>query len=236
MQFGRKKSFIEQAQGVAEDVLSATAEALTEAREKAGPALADTREKAAPVIAEARERATEKALEAKEKAAPMIAEARTQAATRTAEARSKAAPVIAEARERATERALEAKEAGAVRLAELRGEEPPKRSRGIVKKVLVVTGLAAVGGIVFSVLRGKKEDNWESSYQPSSAPSTAGQAPEGGLAAAATQAQDEESGDDAAGSVPGESIADQNEEPHPASTPDEPAEVVDVEGEDESKA
>ena len=35
--------------------------------------------------------------------------------------------------------------------------------------------------------------------------------------------------DDAAGATPGEAIADAAEEPHPVTTPDEPAEVVDVE-------
>lgn len=123
MQFGKDK-FIEQAHEIADDVRSATTEALNEAKDKAGPALAETREKAAPLLAEAKERAQE------------------------------------------------AQEAGAAKLAELRGEEPEPKKGSWVKRILIVTGLAGIGALVYKKTQGKQEANWQSSYQP--APSSSG--------------------------------------------------------------
>lgn len=146
-----KNTFIEQAHEIAEDVRSATTDALNDAKEKAGPALAETRDKAGPLLAEARE-----------KAAPIVAEAR-----------EKAAPIMAEAKERA----VEAREAGVAKVAELRGEEPEPKTGSWVKRLLIVTGLAGVAALIYKKTQGKQEVNWQSSYQPTPAASPTSAAP-----------------------------------------------------------
>lgn len=235
MHFGRKKTLFEQASEFAEDVLATTAEALHEAREKAGPALAEARDKAAPRIAEARDTAVVRAAEAREKAAPVVADARDRAAVRAAEARAKAAPLLADARERAAEQAAAAREAGAVKAARLRGEEPEKKG-GLLKKLFLVGGLAAIGGVVYSKMKGQQESSWQSSYVPTPPPSSTGTAATTGSAGAAgagvagsAATGPQVVADDQAGAGPDESLADQAEAPHAATTPDDPAEVVDVE-------
>lgn len=171
MQSGKQK-FIEQAQDFADDVRSATSEALNEAKEKAGPAIAETREKAAPFIAEA-----------KEKAAPIVAEAK--------------------------DRAADAREASVAKVAELRGVEPEPKKGSWIKRILIVSGLAGVGVLVYKKIQGKQEVNWQSSYQPvpthkpaAPAPSSpaAGTTPASGVGAdssAAAEGEDVEKKDDA---------------------------------------
>ena len=127
----------------------------------------------------------------------------------------------------------------ALRLAELRGEEPEPEKGGRWKKLLVLTGLIALAGFAAAKLKGKRDDNWQSSYQPSTAPGastagvgTAGAATGAGVGAAGTGAVIT---DDTAGSDPAESLSDQRETPHTATTPDQPVEVVEVEEIDETR-
>jgi len=64
---------------------------------------------------------------------------------------------------------------------------------------------------------GGQSDNWQSSYTPTPTPApTPAPAPT-------------DTADDEGGASPDEAIADQAEAPHPVTTPDEPASVVDVE-------
>lgn len=96
-------------------------------------------------------------------------------------------------------------------------EAKSHKGRGRLKKLLFLGALAAVVAVVVKKLRGDSAaDNWQSAYVPTPPP-TARPTP-----AAATPADDE------AGAGPDEAAADAAAEPHEPTTPDEPAEVVDV--------
>jgi hypothetical protein len=151
--------------------------------------------------------------DAKEKAGPAVKDARAKAAPLVADARAKAAPVVADVAARAQEAAAQAKEAADARVATLRGEEPPKKGGRFKKFVLFAAVASAVGFVAKKLQGGKETDNWQSSYVPKPAPAPA-------PAPAPTK--------DTGGSSPDEAIADAAEEPHQATTPEEPADVVDV--------
>ncbi|WP_067430161.1 sunset domain-containing protein [Nocardioides jensenii] len=222
----RKKNLIDSANELADDLrpriesaMETARDAVDQAREAAGPLLQDAREKAAPLIADARERAAE----AREKAAPYIAEGRSLAAEKAGEAREKAVPLLAEGRALATEKAITGRDAAVAKVNELRGIEPePQKKGGKLKKLVLVGVLAGVGGLVFKKLRGGQGagDNWQSSYVPAPPPSPAQKTAAG---APADRAED-----DAAAATPDEALADAADAPHADTTPDNPAEVVDL--------
>lgn len=206
MAFRKKKSLIDQASDyidqVRPQVESAVASALDAAEEfyekTARPALVDAREKAGPALADARE-----------KAAPYVAEARERATAALADARDQAAPLVAAGAERAGDVAAQAKEAADARVAQLRGEEKKKGSK--LRKLAIFAALAGAVGFVAKKLQGGGQNaNWQSSYVPTPAPSPG----------SAT--------DDAGAAAPDEALSDAADEPQPVTTPDEPAEVVDL--------
>ncbi|PVG84098.1 hypothetical protein DDE18_00145 [Nocardioides gansuensis] len=119
--------------------------------------------------------------------------------------------------------------------------------------MLLLGGLLAIGGAVYAKLRGQQHSNsWQSSYTPtpppssagSSTPSTAPGAAVTGTAPGGTDALEdpltdplppsggtyggETVSDDIGGAEPGEALSDAAEHPHRATTPDDPAESVDV--------
>lgn len=230
MAFRKKKSLLDQAadyveavrpkvegavsdaRDAVEDFYEKTARpALLDAKDKAGPALADARDKAAPYVAEARERATTALSDARENAGPALADAR-----------AKAAPYVSAAAERASDVAAQAKEAADARVAQLKGEEPKKKGSKL-KKIAIFAALAgAVGFIAKKLQGGGQNDNWQSSYVPTPAPAPA--APKAAPKAA----------DDAGAAGPDEAISDAADEPQPVTTPDDPAEVVDLDPTDEA--
>jgi len=254
MPFRRKKSLMDRAhdyvEQVSETVLPHLESAWEQAVDKAGPVITDAREKTQPLIAEGRALAaekasvgaalaSEKATEAREKAAPLIAEARATASEKASVGAALAA-----------ERAAASRDVAAAKVNELRGVEP-EPSGGRLKKFLLLGGLLALGGVVFSKLRAKQdaEANWQSSYvppAPPAAPSTP-QAPASAPVTPATTSGDPLSdpltddvtsddvvtaeppaAEDVGGGAPGEAISDQAEEAHEATTPDAPAEVIDI--------
>lgn len=194
---------VESALDSARDFVNDTAlPALSDARDKAGPALADARDKAGPALADARA-----------KAAPVVAEARGKAAANLAEARDKAAPLIAQGASVAAERASAARVLADAKVAELKGE--PVKKKGKLKKFLLFGAVAGGVALVAKKLQdGAGKDNWQSSYTPAPPPAPVPSAP--------TPVED------IAGSTPGEAVSDSVETPHAVSTPDDPAEVVDV--------
>ena len=104
------------------------------------------------------------------------------------------------------------------KVAELGGEQPKKKSK--LKRVLLL-GLVA-GGAAFVAKRlqgGGGSDNWQSSYVPNPAPTPA--------ASAAAQPSVEDTG----GASPDEALSDEAEAPHEVTTPDEPADVVEIDPE-----
>jgi hypothetical protein len=168
-------------------------------------AVATAREKAGPTIADARD-----------KAAPYISDARDKAGPAIAAGAAVAAEKIAEGAAYAAEKAAAGAEAAADKVSEV--AEPKKKKGGKLRKLVLFTGIAAAAAFIASRLRGGKESqNWQSSYSPTPAPTPVPTPPP----AARTE-------DDEAGASPGEAIADQAESPHPVTTPDDPADVVEV--------
>jgi vacuolar-type H+-ATPase subunit H len=218
------------------------------ARDKAGPVLAEAREKAGPVLTEAREKAAPYVKEAREKAAPYVKDARQKAGPVIADARGKAAPVVAEAQDWFSSEVLptlsaalaavdeatedvreEARKRGLAATAALKGElEPPKKSHKL-RNLLLMIGLGGLVAAVAKKLSARQpETAWQSSYTPPPAPAAPAPVDETPTATAAAAAAAGHSGDDEAAAAPGEAAADAGEEPHPATTPDNPAEEIDL--------
>ena len=262
MPFGRKKSLMDRAHDyveqlsdqLTETVIPQLESAWEQAVDKAGPAIADARDKATPLIEEGRARAAEaatagaavaaaKAGEAKEKAVPLLAEYRATAAERA----SAAAAIAAE-------QAASTRDAAIAKANELRGIEP-EPSGGKLKKFLLISGLLAIGGVVFSKLRARQDQSagWQSTYTPPAPAKPATTASPAAAAAPVTPATttvdpdadplndpiddvtaddvvtvDPPATDDVGGGAPGEAISDAVEEAHDATTPDEPAEIIDL--------
>lgn len=230
MVFRKKQSstLMESAAELADQVRPKIESAVETAREKLGPVVAEAREKAGPALADAREQAAVQLADAREKAGPALADAREKAAEQLADAKKKAAPVIAEGRKGAAKKAASGKAMAAAGLATIApGMAPQKKKGGRLKKVLLLGGLLAIGGVVFKKLRGdRSQSNWQSSYTPSTSGSagTVSDSPAAGSAAAAASA----SADDAGAASPDEALSDAAAGPHVDTTPDAPAEVVDL--------
>jgi hypothetical protein len=210
----RKKSLIDQAAEIIDDAKPKIESAVTTAKDKTLPLLADAKDKAAPVLADAKAKAAPVIADARAKAGPALAEGAAIAADKASVGAALAAEKAAIARDLAAEKAAVGRDLAATKVAELKGEKPKKGGR--LKKLLLVTGLAAAGGFVYKKLRSDAtEDNWQSSYVPTPAPP-------------ATPAAPQADADDAGGSSPDEAIADAAETPHAVSTPDDPAETVTI--------
>ena len=251
MRLRKKKSLIEQAgdyvESVVDTVRPQVEAALAEAREKAGPAIADARTKATPYLLEARDRAVELGSEARDRAVELGTEAREKAGPALADARRKAAPVVAAG---TTFAAAKAEDLGARtsaglagasaavtdkvggKVATLKGEQPAKGSK--LKKVVLVAGIAGVVAVVARKLQGGSDSSsWQSSYVPSAPPKAA---PTPSVPTPAAGADDTsvdravDTSNDPGGSAPDEALADQAEGAHEVTTPDSPAEVIDIEG------
>ena len=149
-------------------------------------------------------------IDAKDKATPVIVDARDKAT-------SKAAPLIASGQALASEKATAAKTVADAKVAQLKGEPAPKKGSKL-KKIVFFTALAGAVAFAAKKLQGGKAEsnNWQSSYVPTPPPPST-PAPVGTPA------------DDTGGSSPDEALADAAEAPHPVTTPDEPADVVDLE-------
>ncbi len=215
MRIRRKKSLIEQAADYVEAAVDRAGPILADAKDKAGAAFADAREQAGPVLADARDKAVAKAgptlVDARDKATPLIA----QSAALAAEKASQAADL-------ASAKAAEGKELASAKAAELTGK-PKKKHR--LRKLVIFGGLAALLGVAVRKLRASAdEENWQSSYTPTPAPRDADRTdtPIADAAAASTEGADE------GGAGPDEALADAVDESHDVTTPDEPADVVDV--------
>jgi hypothetical protein len=247
----KKKSLVDRAVDSASDAVDAALpvieSAVTQVREQvrdlskdaaagAKDLAKDTRTKAAPLIADTKVLAGEIAEATREVAIP---KAKSAAAAGAATAAGIAAS---------------GKELAAAKVAEVKGE-PPKRKSRKFRKLLFWGSLAAAAGFVYQKIRPTPEtDNWQSAYTPpTSAGSTSsttsattgttagatggahlapGVGPDEPLATddpMARLAAEEAPGDDPGGADPTEAIADAAEEPHDVTTPDNPADVVEVE-------
>jgi hypothetical protein len=141
-------------------------------------------------------------------AIPALHEAKEKAAPTIADAREKAAPIIASGAAIAAERATAAKEAADERVEALK----PRKKKSKLKRFLLFGAIAgAVAVIARKIQSGASGDNWQSSYTPSPPPSPPSPP-----------------SDDQGGASPEEALSDAAEEPHPSTTPENPADVVDL--------
>ena len=263
MPFGRKKSLMDRAHDYVEQlsdqftetVIPQLESAWEQAVDKAGPAISDARDKATPLIEEGRARAAEAATAGAAVAAARTAEAREKAAPLLAEYRATAAERASSVAAVAAEQAASTRDAAVAKANELRGIEPEPKG-GRLKKVLLLGGLLAIGGAIFSKLRAKKDESagWQSTYTPPAPAKPATPAKPAAAASPVTPATttvdpdadplndpiddvtaddvvtvDPPATDDVGGGAPGEAISDAVEEAHDATTPDEPAEIIDIE-------
>jgi F0F1-type ATP synthase membrane subunit b/b' len=200
---------------------------LIEVRQQAAPYVKDAREQAAPYVKDAKSRLAD----ARDQAAPLLADARDQAAPYVDDAKKRVTKTAAAAVAAATPVVVEAQRRGDLAAAALKGE-PVKRKSG-KKKYVVFAGLLGLGALAFQKLRGGDESaNWQTSYSPSPAPTAVPdpQAPVTPAPSAGSHTADVpvDSTADPVGATPGESLSDATEEPHPVTTPDAPAEEIDV--------
>jgi vacuolar-type H+-ATPase subunit H len=195
----KSKNFLDHANDLATDLA-----------EKIGPqvesAVETAREKAGPVISEARE-----------KAAPAVHDARDKLATEVLPVITAA---IAAAGEATEDVRGETKKRGKAAVAALKGDvEAPAPKKHRFRNFLLVLGLGGVVAFVAKKLSDRPSTTtWESSPTPAPAPA----APAGAHKAEPFGA------DDQGGSSPDVAAADAAAEPHAATTPDNPAETIDV--------
>jgi hypothetical protein len=169
-----------------------------------------------------------------EKAGPILADAKDTAVAKAGpalvDARDKASPLIAQSAALAAEKAAQGKDLAAAKAAEIAGK-PKKKHR--LRKFLLLTGLAAAIGFVVKRMQSGDNENWQSSYTPPPPPRDADRT-DTPIADAAVAAATE--GADEGGAGPDEALADAAEESHAVTTPDEPADVVDLENAEEAAA
>jgi hypothetical protein len=247
MPLRKKKTLIDQARDQATDVVDATLPVLEKAAVGAKELAKETKAKTAPVIADTKLLASEVAETTREVAIP------------------KAKTAVAAGAATAAALAASGKELAAAKVAEAKGEPPPKRKGSKFRKLLFWGTLAAVAGFVYQKIRPTPDtDNWQSAYTPpesagstSSTTSATTGAAAGATAGAtggahlapgvgpdeplatddpmAKLAAEGTAGDDPGGADPAEAIADAAEEPHDVTTPDNPADVVEVEDKGSAK-
>jgi vacuolar-type H+-ATPase subunit H len=237
----RKEKLVEQAQDLAHDISEAIAPHVEKAKEELGPRIADAKDQLAPKIGDAKDTLAPKIADAKDTLAPKIAEARDQAAPYVESARDRfvnevvpaVQQAVNEARDQAAPVAEEAKRRGSLAAAALKGE-PVKKKSG-KKKFFVLAALAGIGAFVAKKMQGGNESaNWQTSYAPKPAPAAPPAPPTPAAPMAGSHAADTAvdnsatAAGDPTGANPGEALADSSEAPHPVTTPDAPAEDIDV--------
>jgi hypothetical protein len=183
------------------------------------------------------------AADTRDKALPLLAEKASAAADLASQKASSGAVMAADL-------ATASRDYAAAKVAEAKGE-PQKTKGSKVRKVLIFGSLLAIAGFAVNKLKSKSEaDNWHSSYVPpssstgSTSPSSSssagtttgttrlapgvGSGPIGADDPMAKLADDGGEADDPAGASPDEALADAAEAPHAVTTPDDPAEVVEL--------
>ena len=200
----RKDKFVEQAQDLAHDLSEAIAPHVEKAKEELGPRISDARDQVAPLLADARDQVAPRVESARDAFVNDIVPYVQQAVS---DARDQAAPLAEEAQRR-----------GENAVAALKGE--PVKRKGRKRKILLFAGLAGLAALAVQKLRGGESANWQTSYSPTPAPTPP--VPNSPPSPAAPM-----SGSHVA-EVPADSAADVTEEPHPVTTPDSPAEDVEL--------
>jgi len=142
------------------------------------------------------------------------------------DARSDAKPILKEGKKLAAAHGKsEARKAKEAKAASTKAAAKPRKKRRLRK--LLLLALVAAGGALAAkkLLGGSKAASLSSGWVE--APTTPGKH-------ASAPAPEAPAADDAAGATPDEALADATEEPHPVTTPDAPAEVVELADPDEA--
>jgi F0F1-type ATP synthase membrane subunit b/b' len=237
----RKDTLVEQAQGLVHDISDAIAPHVEKAKDELGPRLSDARDQIAPKIADARDQIAPKIADARDQLGPKLADARDQAAPYVESARGRfvngvvpaVQQAVSDAKDQAAPVVEEAKRRSSLAADALKGE--PVKKKGGKKKWFLFAALAGAGAFVFKKVRGGQDEsaNWQTSYAPKPAPAAppappSPSAPQAGAHAADATDDAPTSIGDTTGANPGEALSDATEAPHPVTTPDAPAEDVDV--------
>jgi hypothetical protein len=160
-------------------------------------------------------------------AIPALNDAKEKAGPALAEAREKAAPIIASGAAIAAEKATAAKEAADAKVSSLR---PEKKKKSKLKRFLLFSAIA--GGVAVAAKKlqaGASSDNWQSSYTPTPPPTpNTATPPTPAAPASGGDPLTDPLPDDTGGASPDEAMSDNADTPHPSTTPDNPAEVVDL--------
>jgi ElaB/YqjD/DUF883 family membrane-anchored ribosome-binding protein len=195
----------------------------TDLADKITPTVESARDKAAPLLAEARDKAAPLVADAREKAGPALSDAKDRFA-------SEVLPVItaaiAAAGEATEDVRGETKKRGKAAVAALKGEVEAPQNKHRLRKVLIVLGLGGIAAAVAKKLSDRPSTTaWQSSYTPTPAAPAASSA---GGAGAHRADPDQADADDQGGASPDVAAADAASGPHAATTPDNPAETIDV--------
>jgi hypothetical protein len=189
----------------ASDLQEKIAPAVGDAKERITPVVVDARDRITPVVADARDRLTPVVDDAKEKLADL---AETVATKLDEKIPDKATPAVV--------------------------KEHSSKSGGKLKKLLVLLGVGALAAVVARKLTSRSEPQWQSTAPGRPAPSTTASTPPEaaasvtGMVAGEEAAPDPSANDAAGGGTPDEAAADAAAEPHAPTTPDNPAEEIDV--------
>ena len=186
--------------------------------ERMGPALDDARVK----LDEARDRLTpivdealEAARDAADRARPHATAAKVAATAATAKGARKVATAL-------DERLPDDRTPAVIRTASER------KKGGKLKKLFVLLGLGGAAAFVAKKLTSEPAPSWQSvpPPAPTTSPASTPSATAGPSATGAAATGDE--ANDAGGASPGEAASDSVDEPHQPTTPDNPADEVDV--------
>jgi hypothetical protein len=225
---------MDQAKVQATDLQDRIGPAVGEAKERLTPVVSDARDRLGPAVADARDRLTPVVEDARERLTPVVGDAKERLA-------DLAGTVAVKLDETLPDKAVPAAVASAA---------AAKRSgSGRLKKLFVLAGVGAAAAFIAKRLRdGGNEPQWQSTPpgRPTSAPapSASEQAADtakapaaavAGMAAADAAGSDDTTevsptgqGDDAGGGSPDEAAADAVDTPREPTTPDAPAEKIEV--------
>ena len=235
-----------QARVQASDLQDRIGPAVEDARERLAPVVADARDRLTPVVEDARVRLVPVVEDARGRLTPVVEDARDRLSPVVGEAKERladlAGTVAVKLDDSLPDKATPAVVAAAAKRSSAKS--------GRLRKLFVLAGVGAAAAVIAQKLRsGSSEPQWQSTPPgrptPAPAPSAAQQAAESASApaaavagmAAADAAQNEQSGqndqsgpvattDDAAGGSPEEIAADAQGSTGIATTPDDPAETV----------
>ena len=205
--------------------MSKTRKGRSQAMERANVFASDFADRIAPTVEGARDRAVPVLADARDKAAPAFGSAKDRFNSDVLPALTAAAVAAGEATE---EVRGETRKRSKAAVAALKGEiEAPKETHRF-RNFLVVLGLGGIAAAVAKKLSDRPATTtWQST--PTSAPTSSPTfTPEPASSAGTHRAPVGDPGNDYGGASPDVAAADAAASPHPASTPDDPATIVDV--------